>query len=79
MNDQLLESLRTLSVAERIRLMKDLRESLESVVSNKPLSPERQSELDRRLDAIGQAPLSRQKPRWGMRRSDDFPAPKNDE
>ena len=57
---QLLESLKTLSVAERIQLVEDLWDSIAITQEEFGLSEAQQIELERRLDALeqNQSPLS---------------------
>ncbi len=57
---QLLESLKTLSVAERIQLVEDLWDSIAITQEEFGLSKAQQIELERRLDALeqNQSPLS---------------------
>jgi len=57
---QLLESLKTLSVAERIQLVEDLWDSIAMTQEEFGLSEAQQIELERRLDALeqNQSPLS---------------------
>ncbi len=60
MDIQLLESLKTLSVAERIQLVEDLWDSIAITQEEFGLSEAQQIELERRLDALeqNQSPLS---------------------
>ena len=60
MDIQLLESLKTLSVAERIQLVEDLWDSIAITQEEFGLSEAEQIELERRLDALeqNQSPLS---------------------
>jgi putative addiction module component (TIGR02574 family) len=54
MDTQLLESLKTLSVAERIQLVEDLWDSIAMTQEEFGLSEAQQIELERRLDALEQ-------------------------
>ena len=54
MDIQLLESLKTLSVAERIQLVEDLWDSIAITQEEFGLSEAQQIELERRLDALEQ-------------------------
>jgi putative addiction module component (TIGR02574 family) len=57
---QMIESLKTLSVAERIQLVEDLWDTIAAVQEDFGLSEAQQGELERRLDAVerNQSPLS---------------------